>query len=90
MQRADGGNSPFHSLYLLTSTLGFHVYALIFEVVVFLILIMTGVAFVQGYVAKDAQKRTENKDKIMRNVLILLIVVTLSTIIATVYKIFSW
>ena len=89
-QTASGDGDPFHSLYMLTTTLGFHVYALIFEVVVFLIIIMTGIAFVKGYAAKDAQGRVENKDKIMRNIIILLVVVSLTFIISTTYKIFSW
>lgn len=86
---SEDGNA-FHSLYSFTATLGFQIYALAFEVVVFLVLVCTGIAFVKGYAAKDAQGRVENKDKIMRNVIILLIAVSLSFILATIYKIFSW
>lgn len=83
-------NAPFKSLYTFTATLGFQVYSLAIEVVIFLALIMTGVAFIKGYAAKDAQGRVENKDKIMRNIIIVLIIVSLTFIISTIYKIFNW
>ena len=83
-------NAPFKSLYTFTATFGYQIYKLAFETVIFLALIMTGIAFLKGYAAKDAQGRVENKDKIMRNVLIILIAVSLTFIISTVYKIFSW
>lgn len=87
---ASGDGNAFHSLYSFTTTLGFQIYSLAFETVIFLILICTGIAFLKGYAARDAQGRVENKDKIMRNILILLITVSLTFIIATVYRIFSW
>lgn len=89
-QKASVEGGPFHSLYDFSTTFGYGVYALTFETVIFLILIATGAAFIKGYAAKDAQGRVENKDKIMRNVFVLLIVVSLVTIVSTVFKIFSW
>ena len=89
-QTARNDGNAFHSLYEFTATLGFQVYSLAFQTVILLVLICTGVAFVKGYSAKNAQGRIENKDKIMRNILILLIAVSLSFIIATTYRIFSW
>ena len=87
---ASGEGDRFHSLYTFGVTMGYGVYALIFEVVIFLILIMTGIAFIKGYTAKDAQGRSESKDKITRNVIALLLVVSLTSIIATIYSLFSW
>lgn len=89
-QTANNEGDPFHSLYVFGATLGYQIYRLAFMVVVFLLLIMTGIAFLQGYAAKDAQGRVENKDKIVRNALITVIVVSLTFIISTIYTIFRW
>ena len=89
-QKASSAGGPFHSLYEFSTTFGYGVYALVAEAVIFLILIATGVAFIKGYAAKDAQGRAENKDKIARNVVVIIIVTSLASIVAIVFRIFSW
>ncbi len=83
-------DAPFHSLYEFTTTFGSNVYSLIVEIIIFLVLISTGIHFIKGYAAKDAQKRVETKDKIMYNALVLLLVINLTFIINTVYTLFHW
>ena len=81
---------PFHSLYSFAATFGFNVYQIMFIVVILLIMIMTGIAFVKGYMANDTKGRAENKDKIMRNVLILIFTLSLGALISAIYTIFNW
>ena len=88
--KASTAGGPFHSLYAFSTSFGFQIFSLILEVVIFLILIATSVAFIKGYMAKDAQGRVENKDKVMRNAIILIIALNVAFIVSTVYKIFSW
>ena len=59
---AAGETGAFHSLYEFVVTLGSSVYGLVLQILVFLILIFSTVAFIKGYTAEGAPQRQEAKD----------------------------
>jgi len=87
---ASSEGAAFHELYTFSSTMGYEVYSLVFRIVTTLVLICTGIVFIKGYMAEDAQDRAESKDKLVRTVLIVFAVMSVASILNIIYKIFSW
>lgn len=83
-------SGAFKSLYDFIVTLGSSVYGLLLQGLIFLILIFTTVAYIKGYIAQGAPQRQEAKDMLTRNALILMLGVSLTGLIATIFKLFSW
>ena len=87
---ASSTKGAFSSLYQFVITMGSSVYGLAFQILILLILIFTGIAFLKGYMAHGAAQRQESKDMIARNFFVLMIGVSLTGIIATVFNLFLW
>jgi len=82
--------AAFHSLYKGVVDAGSGTYALMLEIALTVLVVMSGVVFVKNFMASDSRARAEGKDKIGTIVLIIVILSMLTWILATIFKIFSW
>ena len=87
---AKNDNGAFHSLYSFVVTFGSSIYGTLLMMLIFLILIFTGIAFLRGYMAVGAPQKQQAKDMITRNFVILVLGVSLTGLIVTLFKLFSW
>lgn len=87
---AESSDGAFHSLYMFTWTFGSGLYGLLLQMLIFLILIFTGIAFIKGYLSQGSPQRQESKDMITRNFIILVLGISLTGLLTTLYGLFAW
>lgn len=83
-------NGQFHTLYEGVVAAGSGIYGLIIQILILALFLMSGVIIVRAYTKEDRRQQQEEKDKLMTNIGLIIIAVSLSALIARIYLIFHW
>ena len=87
---AEEGNAPFHKLFEGIVAAGGMGYVICLTIAIIIALIACSVILLRLFIADNGKDVTEQKDKLQRNLLLVVFLMLLGTLTTWIYNVFLW
>ncbi len=87
---AEEGGTPFHNLFEGIVSAGGMGYVICLTIAIIIALIACSAIFLKLFVADNGKDMTEQKDKLVRNLLLVVFLMLLGSLVTWIYNAFLW